>query len=305
MEAFLKLKGRKRMITKEIRLKLWGNNNEIFYAVKGEVDARYIKAYFLDEEEENISLSGKTVKFYALKPDGTQIYNNCTVDTSNNSATVSVTSQMVSALGIVECEFQIFDSQNALLKANGFRIIVTSKGDFTEAVESTSEFNALTTALNQVENLPTDVVKGIKVNGTLVSKDSNKVVNIAVPAVSQGTWEPIPSCPVGTPLTYTLILNKSQYYCIGNLVFINLYIHLNITDTGTGVACVDGLPFMVKKNSNWQAITMSLKGCFSSDVVAIACEGTTHLKFCTPIGGLPKWVEGDYFINASGCYLKE
>ena len=56
MEAFLKLKGRKRMITKEIRLKLWGNNNEIFYAVKGEVDARYIKAYFLDEEEENISL---------------------------------------------------------------------------------------------------------------------------------------------------------------------------------------------------------------------------------------------------------
>ena len=212
---------------------------------------------------------------------------------------------MVSALGIVECEFQIFDSQNALLKANGFRIIVTSKGDFTEAIESTSEFNALTTALNQVENLPTDAVKDIKVNGTLVSKDSNKVVNIAVPAVSQGTWEPIPSCPSGTPLTYSLILNKSQYYCIGNLVFINLYIHLDITDIGTGVACIDGLPFMVKKNSNWQTIAMSTRGCFNSDVVAIACEGSTRLKFCTPIGGFPKWVEGDYFMNASGCYFKE
>ena len=70
------------MVTKEIRLKLWGNNNEIFYAVKGEVDARYIKAYFLDEEEANLSLTGKIVKFYALKPDGTQIYNDCTVDTS-------------------------------------------------------------------------------------------------------------------------------------------------------------------------------------------------------------------------------
>ena len=297
------------MVTKEIRLKLWGNNNEIFYAVKGEVDARYIKAYFLDEEEANLSLTGKIVKFYALKPDGTQIYNDCTVDTSENSATVSVTSQMVSALGIVECEFQIFDSENALLKANGFRIIVTSKGDFTEAIESTSEFNALTTALNKIENVPTDAVKDIKVNGTLVTKDSNKVVNITVPTnipvVSQGSWNPVPSCPTGTPLTYTLALNKSDYFCIGNLVFINLYIHVNITDIGTGVACIDGLPFMVKKGSNRQAIAMSIKGCFDSDAVAIACEGLKRLKFSTSIGEFQKWSTGDYFINASGCYIKE
>lgn len=297
------------MVTKEIRLKLWGNNNEIFYAVKGEVDARYIKAYFLDEEEANLSLTGKIVKFYALKPDGTQIYNDCTVDTSENSATVSVTSQMVSALGIVECEFQIFDSENALLKANGFRIIVTSKGDFTEAIESTSEFNALTTVLNKIENIPIDAVKDIKVNGTLVAKDSNKVVNITVPTnipvVSQGSWNPVPSCPTGTPLTYTLALNKSDYFCIGNLVFINLYIHVNITNIGTGVACIDGLPFMVKKGSNRQAIAMSIKGCFDSDAVAIACEGLKRLKFSTSIGEFQKWSTGDYFINASGCYIKE
>ena len=216
---------------------------------------------------------------------------------------------MVSALGIVECEFQIFDSENALLKANGFRIIVTSKGDFTEAIESTSEFNALTTALNKIENVPTDAVKDIKVNGTLVTKDSNKVVNITVPTnipvVSQGSWNPVPSCPTVTPLTYTLALNKSDYFCIGNLVFINLYIHVNITDIGTGVACIDGLPFMVKKGSNRQAIAMSIKGCFDSDAVAIACEGLKRLKFSTSIGEFQKWSTGDYFINASGCYIKE
>lgn len=45
---------------------------------------------------------------------------------------------MVSTLGILECEFQIFYSNDLLLKVNGLKIIVTSKGDFSEAIESTS-----------------------------------------------------------------------------------------------------------------------------------------------------------------------
>lgn len=293
------------MVTKEIRLKLWGNNNEIFYAVKGEIDARSIKVYFLDEEESNLNLTGKTVKFYALKPDGTQIYNDCTVNTSENSATVSVTSQMVSALGIVECEFQIFGSENSLLKANGFRIIVTSKGDFTEAIESTSEFNALTTAINKIQNLPIDAVKDVKVNGTLITKDSNKIVDITVPTITQGSWEPVLTCMSTTPLTYTMSLNESNYICIGNLVFINLFIHVNITDIGVGIACVDGLPFMVQDSASRQALAMGVKGCFNSETVAIACAGLSRLKFSTSIGEYQKWSTGDYFINASGCYIRE
>lgn len=297
------------MITKEIRLKLWEKNNEIFYAVKGEVDARCIKVYFLSEDETNLSLSGKTVKFYARKPDGTQIYNNCDVSTSDNSVTVSVTSQMVSVLGIVECEFQIFNSENDLLKVNGLRIIVTSKGNFTEAVESTSEFNALVTALNQVENLPTDAVKDVKVNGKLIAKDSNKVVNITVPTkiptFEQGAWTPQLACTYGAAPTYTLTTNKSYYFRIDNLVYINLYIHANVTDVGGGLACLEGLPFEAKNGAARHCIGVSLIGNFNEDTVVIADEEASCLYFTSKTGDYRTWTAGNFFLSASGCYLRE
>ena len=295
------------MITKEISLKLWEKNNEIFYAVKGEVDARCIKVYFLDEDETKLSLSGKTVTFYARKPDGTQIYNSCTIDTSENSASVSVTSQMVSMLGIVECEFQIFNSENDLLKVNGLRIIVTSKGDFTEAVESSSEFTALVTALNQVKNLPADAVKDIKVNSKLISKDSNKVVNITgVPTFEQGTWTPMISCPVGDAPTYTLNQHESYYFRIENLVYISFFMNVTITDAGEGVASIVGLPFKAKSGNLRHSITMNVNNCFdTADTAVIVTGGTTSLKFTSLIGENWSWSTGTFFLSGSGCYLKQ
>ena len=295
------------MITKEISLKLWEKNNEIFYAVKGEVDARCIKVYFLNEDETKLDLSGKTVKFYARKPDGTQIYSDCTVDTNENNVVVNVTSQMVSVLGIVECEFQIFNSENDLLKVNGLRIIVTSKGDFTEAVESSSEFSALVTALNKVQNLPTDAVKDIKVNSKLISKDSNKIVNItSIPIFEQGTWTPVISCPAGGTPTYTLEKNESYYFRIDNLVYISFFIKVTITDAGEGVASIAGLPFKVKSGSSRHSIALNLNDCFNTaNTAVIATGGTTSLKFTSFIGEYWDWSTGTFFLSGSGCYLKE
>ena len=139
------------MTTKTISLKVWENNNLTLLANQGEVNSRYIEASFKNQSDSNISLSGKTVTFYALKPDGTKIFNNCEINTSSNTATVMLTSQMSATKGVLECEFQIFDSNNVLLKANGIKIIVSSKGDFSEAIESTSEFNALTSAINELD----------------------------------------------------------------------------------------------------------------------------------------------------------
>lgn len=296
------------MITKEISLKLWEKNNEIFYAVKGEVDARCIKVYFLDEDETKLSLSGKTVTFYARKPDGTQIYNSCTIDTSENSASVSVTSQMVSMLGIVECEFQIFNSENDLLKINGLRVIVTSKGDFTEAVESTSEFSALVTALNEVSNLPTDAVKDIKVNGKLVSKDLNKIVNITdVPTFEQGTWTPALSCPFGGPPTYTMQGSEAYYFRIGELVYINFFIEATVTDVGEGVASITGLPFKAKGVDSRHTIALNAKGCFdAADTVIVLLGNSSALKFTSFGGGeYWPWKAEHFFLSGSGCYLRK
>lgn len=145
------------MTTKTISLKVWENNNLTLLANQGEVNSRYIEASFKNQSDSNIPLSGKTVTFYALKPDGTKIFNNCEINTSSNTATVMLTSQMSATEGVLECEFQIFDSNNVLLKANGIKIIVSSKGDFSEAIESTSEFNALTSAINEANSFSDSV----------------------------------------------------------------------------------------------------------------------------------------------------
>ena len=141
------------MITKKITLSTWKINHEIIYANEGEVNCRYIEVSFKDESENNISLSNRNVTFYAKKPDGTNIFNYCTIDTVNNTATVELTSQALSCPGILECEFQIFDSNNVLLKVNGVRIVVSLEKGFSEAIESSSEFNVLTSAINEIEEI--------------------------------------------------------------------------------------------------------------------------------------------------------
>lgn len=118
------------MVIKEISLNLWEDNHILIRTVRAEVDSRKLKVSFIDEDGNALSLSGKNITLYAKKPDGTEIYNNCDIDTSKNIASVSITSQMVSSIGIVECEFQIFNSNNLLLKVNGLKLLVVSKCDF-------------------------------------------------------------------------------------------------------------------------------------------------------------------------------
>ena len=135
------------MVSKKLELKLWEPNYETVLVNQGEVNSRFLEVSFKDKDE-YISLSDKNVTFYAAKPDGTKIFNDCTVSGENKNAVLSLTSQMTSIEGVLECEFQIFGSEGSLLKAGGLQIIVSNKEDFSQAIESTSEFNVLTQAIN-------------------------------------------------------------------------------------------------------------------------------------------------------------
>ena len=70
--------GEEIMVTNEISFEAWKNNYLIVYARKGEIDARTIVASFKGADGNNLDLTNKSVTFYALKPDKTQIYNNTT-----------------------------------------------------------------------------------------------------------------------------------------------------------------------------------------------------------------------------------
>lgn len=141
------------MVTKKINLKIWENNYVTLHTEKGEVDSRYIEVSFKDEYLNNLSLSGKSVTFYAQKPDKTQIFNVCTVNTTTNTATVELTSEALNMAGILSCEFQIFDSNNVLLKVGGLKVIVDSEIDFNEAAESSSSADVITVIMNSIGNL--------------------------------------------------------------------------------------------------------------------------------------------------------
>lgn len=141
------------MITKQISLYTWDTNNVIVYANSGEVDCRYIEVSFKDESQNNISLTDRYVTFYAEKPDGKTIFNYCTIDTIEDIATVELTSQVLSVPGVLECEFQIFDKNNVLLKVSGLKIFVSTSKDFSEAIESTSESNILTSVINESKKI--------------------------------------------------------------------------------------------------------------------------------------------------------
>ena len=72
-----------------------------------------------------------------------------------------------------------------------------------------------------------------------------------------------------------------------------------------GNARIQGLPFVVKDETGRQALTVSIKGNFEPEIVAIASEGTSLLYFTSTLGEYQKWPTGDFFISASGCYLRE
>lgn len=262
------------MIIKEIALNLWEENHVLVRTVRGETDSRKLKVSFIDQEGDILNLSNKMVTLYAKKPDGTQIYNNCDIDTSTNTILATITSQMISSLGIVECEFQIFDSNNLLLKVNGLKLLVTSKCDFSEAIESTSEYNALISALNKI------------------------------PTIEQGVWNPRLICFQGVDPTYTINYTNSHYYRIGNLVYITFFIYANITDIGSGSAYIDGLPFIAAGNTDRQAISLSVKGFFSDNTSLTASDSYTSLKIGNIDGSDQIWKTGQLYIGGSGCYLK-
>ncbi len=176
------------MVSKDIELKIWESNCVTLYAREGEIDSRYIKVSFKTQELKNLDLTGKTVTIYAKKPDGTQIFNTCTINSSDNTITAKLTSQFLSAKGIVECEFQIFEGDTVLLKVSGLKIMVVSVLDFSEAVESTSEYNTLLKSIEQAQDFAnkTGDTKNLSTNDKSSIIAAINEVNAKTIPISQG-----------------------------------------------------------------------------------------------------------------------
>lgn len=94
--------------------------------------------------------------FTAKKPDENFINNECTIE--NNVIYYQLTPQTTAAIGVVECEIVLYDSNDEQLATPHFNILVDAKAYNGEDIESTDEANMLDrlikdsiTQINEVE----------------------------------------------------------------------------------------------------------------------------------------------------------
>jgi archaellin len=95
-----------------------------------------------------INLAGSSVVFYATKPDDTILFNSCTiVDAAAGKIQYTPTEQTCAASGALTCQIVIIASDSSVLRSMEFTVTVNPGKDYSEAVESTSEYTALDEAL--------------------------------------------------------------------------------------------------------------------------------------------------------------
>lgn len=122
--------------------------------------------------------------------------------------------------------------------------------------------------------------------------------------IEQGLWEPRLTNFGGWQPVYTLSTTNAHYYRIGNLVYITFYITGNITDAGTGYACISGIPYMSRIGTNITSINLTINGAFPEQPVIGIPSNYTYLSIYKQSGGKQSWTTGDITIGGSGCYLK-
>ena len=93
-----------------------------------------------------------TVNIYILKPDGTKIYNACSVEDA--VVTVDFTNQALAVAGDAQAEIQV-ESGADIVSTPIFVIRVLKSNIDDDAIESTDEFTALETAIATLSNYDT------------------------------------------------------------------------------------------------------------------------------------------------------
>lgn len=94
---------------------------------------------------------GAYAVFTSKKPDENKIFNDCTIE--GNAVVYTLTAQTTALEGVLECEIQLFDINNNLLTSPAFTVEVDSTIVSPGEIISTSEYNALTHLMSDVNRL--------------------------------------------------------------------------------------------------------------------------------------------------------
>lgn len=140
------------MVQKYIALNAFREEPTIIHAVQGESESRTLYIVLAGSAGNPVNLTGKSVRFYAEKPDKTVVFADCTIeDAANGKVSIALSYQAVAVKGTVNCTIYVNTSENEALKFTNLKIVVESS-NIEMYVESSSEFSALVAALSAVQN---------------------------------------------------------------------------------------------------------------------------------------------------------
>lgn len=146
---------------KKMKIDIDKKNFEVIPSVQYDSNTRFLHINLLNGSVP-FNLTGCSVKISGTKPDGTAIFNNCTIINKREGfIEVELTEQMNAVSGVVKCEIKIYDG-NGVLTTKQFYIEVTASVTSKE-ITSSNEFKALEEALSKVQNIDGKV--GFKVVG--------------------------------------------------------------------------------------------------------------------------------------------
>ena len=165
----------------EVTLNAWEQNYVQVLAVQGESEGRTIIATLIDRTGQTdqtfnaasvdrpINLTSVSARLYCIKPDGTKTFSDGTVtDAANGIASFVLPYQATTEAGEVSCQILLTKTDGSAVKAVGLTLNVQSS-NLEGAVESSSEFSTLVTALNGVQSALDNAQQAVGLAETAIS----------------------------------------------------------------------------------------------------------------------------------------
>lgn len=140
---------------RSITIDIWDKLRERISVPQREILGRTLR-FTITDRGQPVNLTGSTVTMYAKKPSAAIVFNALTVITAASGiAQIVLTEQMIVEAGTLECSLLIVDSSANETRTQKFDIEVLASDDFTSSVESSSEYNAFSTALSTYSGIDT------------------------------------------------------------------------------------------------------------------------------------------------------
>lgn len=120
-------------------------------AKQHDLKSRFLKIKLFNEAKEfNVNDRDLAFKFFARKPDGTEVFNNCTVE--NGYIVIELTSQTLAVVGKVKAELMIYGkAKGEVLTTKPFIINVIESINSQSAIESTNEYSVIMNIVKELE----------------------------------------------------------------------------------------------------------------------------------------------------------